>query len=353
LLDPPRRRIAVALLALLLAIAAARVAAAQVQNLSLADFQFEDGSVVPELRIAYETRGTLTAGRDNAILLVHGAIDDLHEFDALIGPGKTFDTDKYFVITSDAIGGGDSASPRDGSGQDFPRYTIRDMMAAQYALVTQRLGLATLLAAGGTSMGSFVALEWGVHHPETVRNLILLLPAARAEANFQTVIDVMTSVIALDPDWQGGRYDRNPQEGLRRAGMLYYPWSVTAEYLDRIVPQRLAEEMEEAAARFAEWDANSLALRYAACRGHDLSAPFRGDMAAALSRIAVPALLLPSASDRLLGRDGAHRLRDGLQRAVYAEIPGDLGHRAGDAPPGTAAGDFIARRIGDFLATAK
>src|SRR5207237_9413889 len=158
------------------------------------------GPVWRELQVSWEARGRRGGGRDNAILLLHGTSGDRHAFDPLIGPGKTFDTNKYFVITVDAIGGGGSSSPKDGLGQDFPRYTIRDMMAAQHALVTRGLELATLRAVGGSSMGSFAALEWGIHHPELVRSLILLVPSPRAEANFQLTVDLMTSVIALDPD---------------------------------------------------------------------------------------------------------------------------------------------------------
>src|ERR1700732_4746708 len=234
-----------------LAVCLAAAARAEPQIFNVYDFAFEDGSILPELRVAYETHGKLGAGRDNAILLLHGTSGNRHSFDAMIGPGKTFDTDKNFVITVDAIGGGDSSSPKDGLGQDFPRYTIRDMMAAQHALVTRGLELTTLRAVGGSSMGSFAALEWGVHHPEMVRSLILLVPSPKAEANFQLTVDLMTSVIALDPDWQGGRYTRNPVEGLRLAGMVYYPWTVSAPYLDRLPAAPIAEGVEGKAPRFA------------------------------------------------------------------------------------------------------
>ena len=125
---------------------------------TILDFQFEDGSVLPDVHIAYETRGTLSPSHDNAILLIPGALGDRHVFDAAIGPGKTFDTDKYFVVTVDPIGGGESSSPAEGMGQDFPRYTIRDMMGALHALATRELGVNRLRALGGLSMGSFVAL---------------------------------------------------------------------------------------------------------------------------------------------------------------------------------------------------
>jgi homoserine O-acetyltransferase len=338
------------LLAFALAFCVAANAHAEPLTFLIYDFEFENGSVLPELRVAYETHGKLNPGRDNAILLVHGTSGDRHAFDRIVGTGKTFDTDKYFVITVDAIGGGDSSSPKDGLGQDFPRYTIRDMMAAQHALVTRGLELATLRAVGGSSMGSFVGLEWGVHHPEMVRSLILLVPSPKAEANFRLTVGLMTSVIALDPEWQGGRYTHNPVEGLRLAGMLYYPWVVSASYLDRIPAKRLTGELEESARSFGNWDANSLVLRYAASRAHDVSAPFGGDMTTALSQITAPTLILPSASDRLLGLDGARRIRDGVKQASYAEIPSDLGHRAARPAPGTPEGDFIDHQIRAFLA---
>src|SRR5258707_2806878 len=97
-----------AALAILTAIVAAAVSArAETQIFNLYDFQLEDGTVMPELRIAYETRGTLAPGRDNAIVLLHEALGERHAFDDMVGPGKTFDTAKYFVITADALGGGE------------------------------------------------------------------------------------------------------------------------------------------------------------------------------------------------------------------------------------------------------
>jgi homoserine O-acetyltransferase/O-succinyltransferase len=336
--------------ALALAVCAASIARAEPQTFLAYDFEFENGRVLPELRVAYETHGTLNAGRDNAILLVHGASGNRHAFDTMIGPGKTFDTDKNFVITVDAIGGGGSSSPKDGLGQDFPRYTIRDMMRAQHALITRGIELATLRAVGGSSMGAFVGLEWGIHHPEMVRSLILLAPSPKADANFQLTIDLMTSIIALDPEWEGGRYTHSPVEGLRLAGMFYYPWTVSAPYIDRLPARQLAGEEEDVARSFADWDANSLVLRYAASRAHDISAPFGGDMNAALAQITAPTLILPSARDRLLGLDGARRIRDGIKQANYAEIPSDLGHRAALSSPETPEGEFVNRKIREFLA---
>jgi pimeloyl-ACP methyl ester carboxylesterase len=198
------------------------------------DFPLGDGTILPELRIAYETQGQLNPARDNAIVLLHDTLADHHAFDTLVGPGKTFDTTKYFVIAADAIGGGESSSPLDGKGQDFPRYTIGDMMEAEYAMITHGLGLSRVRAVVGRSMGTFVALEWAVKHPDMPKSLVLLGPTPKSDANFQVVVDLMISAVALDPEWDGGHYAHNPVEGLRHAGMIYFPWTVTADYLNQL-----------------------------------------------------------------------------------------------------------------------
>lgn len=346
----PNRAGLAAFLALALVLSGGAARSGEPAIYTIQDFKFENGSVLPELHIAYETHGKLSPAGDNAIVAMPGARGGRDALAPLIGPGKALDTNKYFVITADAIGGGGSSSPADGAGQDFPRYTIRDMMEAQQALIVNGLKLTRLRAVVGRSMGAFIALEWAIHHPTMMQSVVLIAPSPKAEANFQIVIDVMNSVITLDPEWQGGHYEHNPQEGLRRAGIVYYPWDVSAAYLERVQGKRLGEEMEATAKSFAAWDANSLVFRYAACRAHDVAAPYGGDLGTALKQIRAPVLILSSASDRLLGLSGTRRIRDGVKHAIYVEIPSDMGHRGlgENAEPGEAA--IIAREIGGFLA---
>ena len=130
-----------------------------------------------------------------------------------------------------------------------------------------------------------------------------------------------------------------------------YPWVVSTAYLDRSSPRVLAKDLDESAKTFGAWDANALVLRFAAYRAHDVAVPFEGDMRAALAKVTAPTLLLANASDRLVGIDGARRIRDGIPKATYGEIPSDLGHRAVRALPGTNEGDFIDRQVRGFLAT--
>src|SRR5258708_18797674 len=133
--------------------------------------------------------------------------------------------------------------------------------------------------------------------------------------------------------------------------MLLYHWVVSSAYLERSTVRDLAKDLDESAKTFGAWDANALVLRFAAYRAHDVAAPYEGDMRGALARVAAPTLLLASTSDRLVGVDGARRIRDGIRQASYAEIPSDLGHRAVRAVPGTPEGDFIDRQVRGFLAT--
>ena len=121
-------------------------------------FTFECGAALDHMRVGYTTHGSCNSRRDNAILVTHGTSANRHTFDPYIGPGRAFDTERYYVVAVDAIGGGASSSPRDGLGVDFPRHTIRDMVRAQHHLVSHELNLPGLLATGGYSMGAFQAL---------------------------------------------------------------------------------------------------------------------------------------------------------------------------------------------------
>ena len=296
---------------------------------NIPNFSFECGEKLKDMRVGYATHGSLNAQKSNAILVTHGTSANRHTFDVYIGPGKAFDTDKYFVICVDAIGGDTSSSPKDGLGIDFPRYTIRDMVKAQHHLVTEGLNLPGLVAVGGSSMGAFQSLEWGIHHTDFMKGLLLVVPAARAPVNIKTVIDTMIEVVKLDPAWNGGRYMQNPVEGLRCAGMVFGTWFVSDLYLEsRRTPQQYEDALLVMAKAFVEWDAVSWMWRYLASREHDASKPFGGDMARALQQVKAKALVLPGATDRVLPTFGARELDEGIAGAVYVEIPSDLGHMA-------------------------
>ena len=293
------------------------------------EFTFECGATLQDMKVGYATHGALNDRRDNAVLVTHGTSANRHTFDLYIGPGRAFDTEKYFVIAVDAIGGGTSSSPKDGLGIDFPRYTIRDMVRAQHHLAASALKLRGLLAIGGSSMGAFQALEWGIQFPDFAKGLLLIVPAAKAPNNFKAVIDAMIEVIKLDPHWKGGRYTQNPTRGLSAAGMVFGTWFLSDAYLEsRMTSADYEEALMIMARTYVTWDAVSWMWRYLASREHDVSGPFGGDLKKALGMITAKALVMPSATDRVLPLFSAHEMRDGIANARYEEIPSVMGHMA-------------------------
>ena len=317
----------------------------------LGHFAFETGGEIPDMKVGYVTWGTLNAAKSNAILLVPGTSGNRHSYDAHIGAGKTFDTDKYFVIGADPIGGGTSSQPKDGMGTAFPRYTIRDMVRAQHDMVVKGLGIPHLLAVGGGSMGSFQSVEWGINFPDDMTGLIMIVPAARSDHHFGTVVDAFEAMVTLDPKYQGGKYSENPVDGIRRAALIYYPWVVSDEYLGTLDDAGLKAGQQAAGDAWVKnWDANSMLWRYFASRDFDASKPYGGDMMVALARIKAPVLLLPSMTDRTIPGYLTRELYRGLRgKVTYAEIPSIRGHSAGGAPPGTPEYAYVSERIRTFL----
>ncbi len=314
-------------------------------------FAFENGREMENMRVGYATWGRLNERRDNAILLVPGTSSGRHWAASYIGPGKAFDPERYFIIGVDPIGGGNSSKPADGMGPDFPRYIIRDMVRAQHHLVTQGLGLPRLLAVGGPSMGSFQGVEWGVNHPDMMRGLILWVPAARSDQRVQAIVDAIEAMVTLDPGYQGGRYTTNPTEGIRRAGMIYFPWLYSDAHLTSL---RDPAAFDRAKWAFGEgwarvWDANSILWRYHASRDHDVSRPFGGDMAAALGRVRAPALVVASSTDRTIFPDLTMELVQGLPRVNYLRVETDKGHLATSQPEGSPEWTAVNARTRHFL----
>ena len=147
----------------------------------LGDLPLESGETIRDFSISYVTHGTLNADKSNAILMTTAIGGNHHRIDFLIGPGKALDTDRYFVVATDAIGNGLSTSPSTSASQHgtaFPHFTIRDMVESQKRLL-DRLGITHLVAVAGASMGGMQALQWGVSHPGFMDALVALTPFAR------------------------------------------------------------------------------------------------------------------------------------------------------------------------------
>jgi homoserine O-acetyltransferase len=197
--------------------------------------ELDSGVTLAPVECAYETYGTLNAARTNAVLVLHAFSGDAHAageggwWNNMIGPGKAFDTDRYFVICSNVLGGcrgttgPGSVSVETGCpwAMTFPPVTISDMVRLQKLLV-DHLEIPRLLAVSGGSMGGMQALEWAVAYPDRVATAIPIATTARHSAQQIAFNEVGRQAIMADPDWNGGDYygSKPPGRGLAVARMV-------------------------------------------------------------------------------------------------------------------------------------
>ncbi|MBV8845735.1 MAG: homoserine O-acetyltransferase [Bryobacterales bacterium] len=197
--------------------------------------ELDCGVTLSPVECAYETYGALNGARTNAILVVHAFSGDAHAageggwWSNMIGPGKAFDTDRYFIICSNVIGGcrgstgPGSINPENGSpwAMAFPPVTISDMVRLQKLLI-EYLEIPRLLAVSGGSMGGMQALEWAVSYPDGVAAAIPIATTARHSAQQIAFNEVGRQAIMADPDWNGGDYygGKPPARGLAVARMV-------------------------------------------------------------------------------------------------------------------------------------
>src|SRR5712671_1583152 len=192
----------------------------------ITNFRLQNGAVMAEAKIAYEAYGRLAADGKNAVLITHGYTSTHHAagrnpangnlpgwWDGLIGPGKAIDTDRLFVVSSNMLGSssgstnGASLNPRTGKpyGPDFPAITVRDVVAAEKALL-DRLRVKHLVAVAGPSYGGYQAFQWSVAYPDFMDGIVPVNTAPWASANTDKQLAEVQARLATDPEWHGGRY---------------------------------------------------------------------------------------------------------------------------------------------------
>lgn len=329
----------------------------------------ECGSQLAELVIRYETYGRLNPARDNAILVCHALSGDHHcagihslrdsrpgWWNNLIGPGKPLDTNQYFVICSNCLGGCQGSSgptsinPATGRpyGLEFPLISISDMVRAQYALLKEGLHLDGLYAAIGGSMGGMQVLQWGIQYPDFVHKLLPMATTARQNAQAIAYNEVGRLAIMQDPAWKGGHYlqGEGPRVGLAVARMMAHITYLSdagleekfgREKISSIAAKSLfdAEFEVESYLRYQgqtftnRFDANTYLYLTKALDRFDLYGP-EARLEDAMDRITAKTLVIGFASDGLFpprqNREIVHALLRCGKDASYAELSSTLGH---------------------------
>jgi homoserine O-acetyltransferase len=327
------------------------------------------GATLSPVDVAYETYGTLNEARSNAILILHAFSGDAHAaglsrtdgkpgwWDNMIGPGKAFDTDKYFVICSNVLGGcrgttgPSSINPATGRpyGLSFPVITISDMVRLQKKLVDY-LALERLLAVCGGSMGGMQALEWAVAYPEAVVSAIPIATTARSSAQQIAFNEVGRQAIMADPDWNGGDYygKKPPARGLAVARMVGHITFMSDESMRVKFGRRLRQKEEfgfdfsvdfevESYLRYRgtqfvdRFDANSYLYLTKAMDYFDLTNG-AGSLIEAFRNVRARFLVISFTSDWLYpsyqSLEIVNALRALNRDVAYCEIPSNYGHDA-------------------------
>jgi len=332
-------------------------------------FVFDAGECIPEFTLRYEAYGQLNERGDNAILICHALSGDHHAagiytladrkpgwWNNMIGPGKPFDTNRFFIIASNCLGGCQgSTGPRSTNpltGQsynlDFPIVSIRDMVRAQKRLL-EHLGIERLYAVAGGSMGGMQVLQWMVDYPERVARALPMATTARQSAQAIAFNEVGRAAIMQDPQWQGGNYaaGSGPHVGLAVARMMAHITYLSEEGMEdkfgrarkRLTPQAARKlfdvefEVEsylryQGAAFVNRFDANSYLYFTKALDRFDL---YQGAaLEDAFEEVTARTLVVGFTSDWLFtpqqNRDIVHALMRTGKHATYAEVEMSLGH---------------------------
>jgi homoserine O-acetyltransferase len=322
----------------------------------------EAGGHLGAVRIAYETWGELSPSGDNAVLVLHALTGDSHLagpsgpgqatagwWSGIVGPGLALDTDRWFVVAPNMLGGcqgstGPGSLAPDGSewGPRFPYLTIRDQVAAQ-VLFSDRLGIERWAAVIGGSMGGMHVLEWGIDQPDRVARLAVLAAPPVTTADQVALNSVQIEAIRTDPLFRAGDYydaDAGPSRGLalaRRMALLNYrspselnvrferSWQSDISPLGSSGKFAVESYLDFHGNKFTRrFDANSYITLVESMNSHDIGRG-RGGVAAALGRIRARTLVVGIDSDRLFPVEG--------QRVIAAGLPHGVGIGPDPAAP--------------------
>ena len=335
----------------------------------------DSGRELVQVRLAYETYGTLSPDRDNVILVCHALSGDAHAagnaaaptsestrdgfraqerdagrgeglgwWDGMIGPGKAFDTDRFFVVSSNRLGGcrgttgPSSPNPSTGRlyGSDFPVITVADMVRAQRAML-EEFGITRLFAVAGGSLGGMQALEWAVRYADRVDAIIPIASTHALHPQGVAWNAIARSAITGDPDWQGGHYygtGRAPTAGMGVARMLGHMTYLSAVSVEDKFGRRLQDaddiqyeltkpefEVESYLRHQAEtfvkrFDANTYLYTSRALSYFDLARQYgNGQLPHALRGVSARTLLIAFSSDWLYPPAGSEELAKALRAA--------------------------------------
>jgi homoserine O-acetyltransferase/O-succinyltransferase len=348
--------------------ALSQVKPSAMQTCQLGDLKLENGEVIRDFRMTYITFGALNEKKSNAILSLHGLQGNRNNQSYWVGRGKAFDPDRYFIIQPDTLGvasmdpNATTSPTRSGLNMKFPRFNVRDMVNAEYRMLTECLGIKHLIAVAGSSMGGIEAMQWAVSYPAFMDAAIPGTPMARANRQGNFIWETVRQVVMVDPKWREGDY---PNDDPPRAGIgvglqvQSVVGSSAAGYEEEFASQA---QVHAAFARDAKTVGENVQprdwiYRSWAIQSHDIGQTrgFNGDLAAAARSVKARVLLMPNCHDQL------HPPREGgvleaaqhIPVAKLVDLDDTGGHRGSRSARSLATFDTEVKDLLDRIAQGK
>jgi homoserine O-acetyltransferase/O-succinyltransferase len=298
-------------------------------------FALQKGSALPAAKLVYKTLGTLSAARDNAVLIPSWYSGTHREAEyCMVGPGRAIDPAKHFVVLTNLLSGGLSSSPSNTpppfEAARFPRVTLHDNVRLQHMLLTQHLGIERVKLVAGWSMGGCQAFQWAKQYPDFMQAIAPLCCSART-ANFNKVFLLsLRRALTLDPAYAEGYYTRAPIAGLKAFAAIYAGWGFSEPfYRTGAFREFGATTCEEFVANFWEGamlhhDANDLLTLLQTWYDGDIADG--GDYDAALRSIKARTVIMPGQYDSYFPPADSEYEASKIPGAVCRVIPSIWGH---------------------------
>ena len=293
----------------------------ELEMFDLGDVVLQSGAILPNARLAYRTYGTLSASRDNVVVLPTFFGGDHLDNEIMMAPGRAIDPERYFIVVPNMFGNGRSSSPSNTppplDRAAFPCVTLYDNVVCQHRLITERFEVTRIRLVAGFSMGAQQAFHWGALFPDMVRAIAPVCGSAKTSPHNLVFLEGIKAALTADAAFAGGWYDSPPLKGLDAFGRVYAGWVYSQDFYRDAEYRALGlgsidDVLRMSETRYRSRDANDLLAMLWTWQHADISAndTYRGDLRRALGGISARAIVMPQLSHASTARQviGASRV---------------------------------------------
>lgn len=326
------------------------------------DLALQSGEILPAARLAYTTHGSLSAAKDNVVLLPTFYTGTHLRNEGFFGPGRAIDPARHFVVSVNLIGNGFSSSPSNTpaphDGPRFPRVTLYDNVACQQRLLAETFGIERIALVAGWSMAGCQSYQWAAQFPERVEAILPFCASAKCSPHNVVFLEGVKAALQADTAWNEGDYSAPPEKGLKAFARVYAGWAFSQTFYREALYRTLGfDDIEDLlrdweADHVENWDANNLLAKLWSWQNADISANplYGGDFTRALAAIRARAILIPCTQDLYFPpEDNAIEAR-AMPNAELRPYDSPWGHCVASPGNDPAFERFLDEAIGELLA---